>query len=57
MANPLMRFIHQPVQPACAIEQGILGVQMQMDKIGVRHGDNLTFHRHDTKPQSFGITR
>jgi hypothetical protein len=57
MANPLMRFVHQPVQPACAIEQGILGVQMQMDKIGVRHGDNLTFHRHDTKPQSFGITR
>jgi hypothetical protein len=26
---------------------------MQMDKIGVRHGDNLTFHRQDTKTQSF----
>jgi hypothetical protein len=24
-----------------------------MDKIGVRHEDNLTFHRQDTKTQSF----
>jgi hypothetical protein len=26
---------------------------MQMDKIGVRHGDSLTFHHQDTKAQSF----
>jgi hypothetical protein len=26
---------------------------MQMDKIGVRHGGNLTFNHQDTKPQSF----
>jgi hypothetical protein len=48
-----MRLVHQPIQTAGAIEQGILGVQMQMDKLGVRHGDNLTFHRQDTKTQSF----
>jgi hypothetical protein len=36
-----MRLVHQPVQPAGAIEQRILGVQMQMDKIGVRHADKL----------------
>ena len=48
-----MRLVHQPVQTAGAIEQGILGVQMQMDKIGVRHGDSLTFHHPDTKTQSY----
>jgi hypothetical protein len=26
-------------------------VQMQMDKIGVRHERSLTFHRQDTKTQ------
>ena len=31
------RLLHQPVQAAGAIEQRILGVQMQMNKIGVRH--------------------
>jgi len=36
-----MRLVHQPVQTAGAIEQGILGVQMEMNKIGVRHADNL----------------
>ena len=29
--------VHQPVKPACAIEQRILGVQMQMNKVSVRH--------------------
>ena len=48
-----MRLVHQPVHPAGAIEQRILGVQMQMDKIGVWHGDSLTFHHQDTKTQSF----
>ena len=33
----LMGPIHQPVQPTSAIEQGILGVQMQMNKVRVRH--------------------
>ena len=48
----LMRLVHQPVQPAGAIEQRILGVQMKMDKVRVRHGNNLTSHRQDTKTQS-----
>jgi hypothetical protein len=30
-------FLHQPIKAAGAIEQGILGVQMQMDKVSVRH--------------------
>ena len=37
----VVRFVHQPVQPAGAIEQRILGVQMEMDKIGMRHGSKL----------------
>ena len=36
-----MRLVHQPVQPAGAIEQRILGVQMQMNKVRVRHGTKL----------------
>ena len=36
-----MRLVHQPVQTAGAIEQRILGVQVQMDKFGVRHGGTL----------------
>jgi hypothetical protein len=32
-----MGFVHEPVKAAGAIEQGKLGVQMQMNKIGVRH--------------------
>jgi hypothetical protein len=48
-----MRLVHQPVQPAGAIEQRILGVQMQMNKVRVRHGGSLTFHHQDTKTQSF----
>ncbi len=48
-----LRLVHQPVQTAGAIEQRILGVQMQMDKIGVRHGGSLTSNPEDTKPQSF----
>ena len=48
-----LRLVHQPGQPAGAIGQRIPGVQMQMDKIGVRHGGNLIFHRQDTKTQSF----
>ena len=37
-----VRLFHQPVQAAGPIEQRILGVQMQMNKIGVRHEPNLT---------------
>jgi hypothetical protein len=33
-----MRLVHQPGQPAGAIEQRILGVQMQMNKVRVWHG-------------------
>jgi hypothetical protein len=29
--------VHEAAQLARSIEQGILGVQMQMNKIGVRH--------------------
>ena len=48
-----MRLVHQPVHPAGAIEQGILGVQMKMDKIDVWHEESLTFHHQDTKTQRF----
>jgi hypothetical protein len=48
-----MGLVHQPVQPAGAIEQRILGVQMEMNKVRVRHEDSLTFHREDTKTQSY----
>jgi hypothetical protein len=48
-----MRLVHQPVQAAGAIEQRILGVQMKMDKIRVRHEESLTFHHQDTKTQSY----
>jgi len=37
-----MRPLHEFVQTARAIEQGILGVQVQMDKISVRHGGQFT---------------
>jgi len=50
-----MRPLHQCVQAASAIEQRILGVQMQVDKISVRHADNLTPRWRDTKEQSFGL--
>ena len=33
----LMRFIHEPVHAASAIEQRILGVNMKMNKVSVRH--------------------
>jgi len=36
-----VRLVHQPVQTAGAIEQRILGVQVQMYKFGVRHGATL----------------
>ena len=48
-----VRLFHQFVQTACAIEQGILGVQVQMNKVRVRHEINLTSNQQDTKPQSF----
>jgi hypothetical protein len=47
-----MRLVHQPVEPAGAIEQRILGVQMKMDKVRVRHEMNLTSNHEDTKTQS-----
>jgi hypothetical protein len=48
-----MRLVHQPVQTAGTIEQGILGVQMKTNKVRVRHEDSLTSDCQDTKPQSF----
>ena len=47
-----MGFVHQPVQTAGAIEQRILGVKMEMNKVRVRHEHNLTFTPEDTKSQS-----
>jgi hypothetical protein len=32
-----MGFVHQPVEPATAIEQRVLGVQMEMNKVCMRH--------------------
>jgi len=40
------RLLHQPIQPAGAIEQGILGVQVQVDKFCVRHESSLGRSRH-----------
>ena len=31
--------VHQPVQAAGPIEQGVLGVQVQVNKVGVRHSN------------------
>ena len=39
----IMRLVHQPIQTARAIEQGILGVQVQVNKIRVRHAEKLPF--------------
>jgi hypothetical protein len=44
--------LHQLVQTTGAIEQGILGVQVQMNKISVRHGGNLAPPKDETKLQS-----
>jgi translation initiation factor IF-1 len=38
---------------ANAIGQRIPGGQMEMNKVRVRQGDSLTFHRRDTQTQSF----
>jgi len=38
--SQLVRFVDQPVEAAGAIEQRILGVQMEVDKIRVRHEAN-----------------
>ena len=46
-----MGLVHQPVQPAGAVEQRILGVQVEMNKVRVRHGGSLAFQREDTKTQ------
>jgi hypothetical protein len=40
-----MGFLHEPVQTARAIEQRVLGVQVQMDKVGVRHRPTLPLRR------------
>jgi len=47
-----MGLVHQPVQPAGAIEQRILGMEMKMNKVRVRHGHSLAFNPKDTKTQS-----
>ena len=47
-----MGLFHQPVQTAGAIEQRILGVQMEMNKVRMRHGDSLTSNHKYTKTQS-----
>jgi hypothetical protein len=41
-----LRLFHQAIHTASAIEQGILGVQMKMNKIGMSHSIKLGF-----KPQ------
>jgi hypothetical protein len=46
--------LHQLVQTTGAIEQGILGVQVQMNKISVRHDGNLARAKEETKLQSVG---
>src|SRR5438105_3790474 len=33
---------HQPIQPATAVEQGILSMQMKMNEVRVRHRPKLT---------------
>jgi hypothetical protein len=55
--NPKLRLEPdgQLFQAVGAIEQGIPGVPMQMDKIGVRHGDNLMWLGGFTKRQSFRL--
>jgi hypothetical protein len=50
-----VRFLHQFVQTARAIEQGKLGVQMEMNKIGVRHAKKLK--RGANVPQAKGDFR
>src|SRR5882762_8080670 len=37
----LMRLFHELIQTARPIEQRVLGVQMQMNKLSMRHGANL----------------
>jgi hypothetical protein len=37
----LVRLVHQSVEAAGAVEQAILRMQMQMDKVRVRHRLNL----------------
>ena len=44
-----MRPLHQRVQAARTIEQRILGVQMQVDKISVRHQKRILRARRDAK--------
>ncbi len=36
-----MGLVHQPVEAARPVEQRILGVQMKMDKIRMRHAANV----------------
>jgi hypothetical protein len=36
-----MGFVHEPVQTTSPIEQRVLGVQMEMNKVRVRHGFKL----------------
>ena len=50
-------FVHQPIEAAGAIEQRILRVQMQMDKIRVRHGVNLTPAGNDAQAKRRGELR
>ena len=43
---------HEAVQAARPIEQGILGVNMQMNKIRVRHDDNVASGRGSDKRET-----
>jgi hypothetical protein len=36
-----VRLLHQTIQPARSIEQRILGVKVEMNEFGVRHGARL----------------
>src|SRR5258705_1229470 len=40
-----VRFFSELVQTACSIEQRILGMEMQMNKLSVRHGINVLSQR------------
>jgi hypothetical protein len=52
-----VRFFHEPIQSAGAIEQRILAVQMEMNKLGVRHRRNLMagFRRSKPRGEIYGV--
>ena len=53
----LVGLLQQPIQPARAIEQGILGVEMEMNKDRVRHAGNLTPDNQPVQGKSQKVIR